>query len=41
MMTGRGGNNGYVAKETVLTSSRRSSVIAEDVVIHEQFLLEF
>jgi hypothetical protein len=41
VMTGRRGSNGYVAKETALTSSRRLGVIAEDVSIHEQFLLEF
>jgi hypothetical protein len=29
------GSSGYVAKETVLTSSERSSVIAENVVIYE------
>jgi hypothetical protein len=38
---GSGCSSNYVAKKTVLTSSGRSSVIAEDVVIHEHFLLEF
>jgi hypothetical protein len=36
----RPGSKGYVAKEIALTSSRRLGVIAEDVVIHEQFLPE-
>jgi hypothetical protein len=38
---GKGGISGYLAKETALTSSEGSGAIAKDVVIHEQFLLEF
>jgi hypothetical protein len=41
LTAGKGGSSGYLAKETVLTSSERSGAIAKDVVIHEQFLPEF
>jgi hypothetical protein len=41
VMAGRGGSSGYVAMETALTSLRRLSVIVKDMVILEQFLLEF
>ncbi len=41
MTADKGGSNGYMANETVLTFSKRSVVIAEYVVIHEQFRPEF